>query len=583
MILVEMRCYYDVLGKDFNLFNQLSLGVEKTADLGELRKSYYKASLKWHPDKNPTDEATAKFQEIQEAYRVLSDVQERAWYDRHRDEILRGGQGGVNGEYKEERLDVFQFFSRSCFKNFDDGPKGFYTVFRKVFNDISAEERRACDYSSSSNSDEDDTTKHSNANGTASFPTFGHANSDYESVVRPFYVFWEGFVTRKSYSWVEPYDTRRMTSRIERRAAEAENRKAREAAKKERNEEIRQLVAFVHRRDKRVEAERVRLVAAAQHAHARNKEQAKKVRQKNAADLELAWDSELANGGLATQWADEMEKELARIEAELEGKKRLRVAPDNFTNAGASSTDSLDLKCIGIYPPLMTLTLVQPQAADACSNSGDSRDASDDDSESGLYCVACNKHFASAAAMRNHEASKKHKKQADLLRLVLLEEERELATLAESDLQRGKFIPTRPIVLVSMHELFSDDEEKIKESQPQSETKLTKRAKKAERRRQRATEKLKEVDESQSVVTNQYQGNACDDAAVSATGVENVHPKKAKNPMPNTNAQTQDRNFVCLVCKNDFPSKNKLFGHIKETGHAVLKTNTSKTRKGKRN
>uniref|UniRef100_A0A5K3FIT7 J domain-containing protein n=2 Tax=Mesocestoides corti TaxID=53468 RepID=A0A5K3FIT7_MESCO len=540
MILVEMRCYYDVLG------------VEKTADLGELRKSYYKASLKWHPDKNPTDEATAKFQEIQEAYRVLSDVQERAWYDRHRDEILRGGQGGVNGEYKEERLDVFQFFSRSCFKNFDDGPKGFYTVFRKVFNDISAEERRACDYSSSSNSDEDDTTKHSNANGTASFPTFGHANSDYESVVRPFYVFWEGFVTRKSYSWVEPYDTRRMTSRIERRAAEAENRKAREAAKKERNEEIRQLVAFVHRRDKRVEAERVRLVAAAQHAHARNKEQAKKVRQKNAADLELAWDSELANGGLATQWADEMEKELARIEAELEGKKRLRVAPDNFTNAGASSTDSLDLK-----------------AADACSNSGDSRDASDDDSESGLYCVACNKHFASAAAMRNHEASKKHKKQADLLRLVLLEEERELATLAESDLQRD--------------ELFSDDEEKIKESQPQSETKLTKRAKKAERRRQRATEKLKEVDESQSVVTNQYQGNACDDAAVSATGVENVHPKKAKNPMPNTNAQTQDRNFVCLVCKNDFPSKNKLFGHIKETGHAVLKTNTSKTRKGKRN
>ena len=44
-------------------------GVERTADLTELKKGYYKASLQWHPDKNSSEEATAKFQEIQEAYR----------------------------------------------------------------------------------------------------------------------------------------------------------------------------------------------------------------------------------------------------------------------------------------------------------------------------------------------------------------------------------------------------------------------------------------------------------------------------------------------------------------------------------
>jgi DnaJ family protein A protein 5 len=45
------------------------------------------------PDKNPdrVDEATRQFRLIQEAYEVLSDTNERAWYDSHRDAILRGG------------------------------------------------------------------------------------------------------------------------------------------------------------------------------------------------------------------------------------------------------------------------------------------------------------------------------------------------------------------------------------------------------------------------------------------------------------------------------------------------------------
>jgi DnaJ homolog subfamily A member 5 len=39
---------------------------------------------------NP-DEAKAKFQVIQQAFEVLSDPQERAWYDEHREAILKGG------------------------------------------------------------------------------------------------------------------------------------------------------------------------------------------------------------------------------------------------------------------------------------------------------------------------------------------------------------------------------------------------------------------------------------------------------------------------------------------------------------
>ena len=37
------------------------------------------------------EEATAEFRVVQQAYDVLSDPQERAWYDKHREAILMGG------------------------------------------------------------------------------------------------------------------------------------------------------------------------------------------------------------------------------------------------------------------------------------------------------------------------------------------------------------------------------------------------------------------------------------------------------------------------------------------------------------
>jgi len=44
-------------------------------------------------DKNPdrAEESTREFHLIQQAYEVLIDPQERAWYDKHREAILRGG------------------------------------------------------------------------------------------------------------------------------------------------------------------------------------------------------------------------------------------------------------------------------------------------------------------------------------------------------------------------------------------------------------------------------------------------------------------------------------------------------------
>ena len=59
------------------------LEINNNATESEIKKSYRKLALKWHPDKNPNDVelATQKFNEISEAFEVLSDTQKRNQYD----------------------------------------------------------------------------------------------------------------------------------------------------------------------------------------------------------------------------------------------------------------------------------------------------------------------------------------------------------------------------------------------------------------------------------------------------------------------------------------------------------------------
>ncbi|NWI49085.1 DNJB6 protein, partial [Calyptomena viridis] len=60
------------------------LGLQECASHDDIKKSYHKLALKWHPDKNPRDKEKAekKFKEIVEAYEVLSDPQKRLLYDK---------------------------------------------------------------------------------------------------------------------------------------------------------------------------------------------------------------------------------------------------------------------------------------------------------------------------------------------------------------------------------------------------------------------------------------------------------------------------------------------------------------------
>ena len=96
----EIDLEMDEKDHDFNLYTRL--GIEKTATSTDIKKAYRIASLKVHPDKNPNDpEAAKKFQEINEAYVVLSDENKRKLYDR---------TGEIDQENLTDLVNKWRFF-----------------------------------------------------------------------------------------------------------------------------------------------------------------------------------------------------------------------------------------------------------------------------------------------------------------------------------------------------------------------------------------------------------------------------------------------------------------------------------------
>eukprot|EP00461_Guttulinopsis_vulgaris_P000546 UN00546 len=91
------------------------LGVKKTATEKEIKKAYRKLSMQYHPDTNQgSKDAEKKFQEVSQAYEVLSDKEKRRIFDQH-------GEEGLNQHLQQQQQgggghdphDIFsQFFGR---------------------------------------------------------------------------------------------------------------------------------------------------------------------------------------------------------------------------------------------------------------------------------------------------------------------------------------------------------------------------------------------------------------------------------------------------------------------------------------
>ncbi len=109
---MSKRDYYEVLG------------IGKSADESEIKKSYRKMAMKYHPDKNQGDKAAEeKFKEAAEAYDVLSNSQKKSKYDQFGHSAM-GGNGGGNYGGGMNMEDIFSQFGDIFGSGFGGGNRG---------------------------------------------------------------------------------------------------------------------------------------------------------------------------------------------------------------------------------------------------------------------------------------------------------------------------------------------------------------------------------------------------------------------------------------------------------------------------
>ncbi|CUS10405.1 unnamed protein product [Tuber aestivum] len=348
-------CYYELLA------------VSRDATQDDIKKAYKKKALELHPDRNHgnVEEATRLFTGIQAAYEVLSDPQEREWYDSHREQILYGDHdsavsGGpshpVSVTTSEEVLEWFSMFAKISYD--DDSRNNFYTLAGTAFKKLADEEITAAEQAG-----EDEPY----------YPDFGNPRSTHEDWVKQFYAAWGGFKTLKSFSWCDVYRYSDAPDRRVKRIMEKENKKFRDAGIREFDSSVRvrlvatvpfrpeliveqSFVLFVRKRDPRFikntqsEAQRQAALLAA------SREQATRQRRENLAKL-----------------------------------REFKAADWTRTSHGADEdSDGLEEETVEKYE-----------------------------------CIVCKKTFWSERQMGEHEKSKKHTKNVRALKRQMMKEDKE--------------------------------------------------------------------------------------------------------------------------------------------------------------
>lgn len=553
-VLEMPRCCYEVLG------------VERDAGDEEIKKSYRKLALKWHPDKNKdnNDESTRIFTEIQQAYEVLSDPQERAWYDKHREQIIRGGD-----DYVDDSVNLMKYFSASVYCGYGDDEQGFYAVYSNVFRIIAKEDAKFA-------TDED-----------LEIPEFGTSSSDYEEVVQPFYAFWQSYSTLKSYVWLEKYNIKEAPNRRVQRLMEKDNKKIRDAAKKERNEEVRALVKFVRKRDKRVKAY-----------------------------LELLKEKDEERKRLTEQ---------KRVEA-------LREREKMFEEYKEESWATLS----GLEEDLAQMNTHLDSEFGKDNDVTDSQ--SDDEDLEQFYCVACDKAFKTEKALVNHEKSRKHKDNVAAIKREMAENEQvdgHASGHVENDLDElnddgpeAEYLNKRQYsvdesgtdfggigelnlmdsVELSTMRIKGNNRYKMKvlherkralsgigegELEGREEVDEDSESKENEDNDEESTVKVESEkhinngDEKQTLL-HENRVTTTDVDSQKEHDKENMELQESGSDIQSTGAVNENKNwternkksstaskepvtstFKCNVCQASFPTRNKMFQHIKELGHAL--------------
>lgn len=477
---------------------------------------------------------------MQSAYEILSDPQERAWYDTHRHDILRAGvESGERYEHNirvttaEEVLQMFSKFNRRV--EFSDDSTGFYGALREFFDRLAREEEAACAWSGV---------------GLAKYPSFGHKNEDYEDGVRAFYATWNSFATKKAFSWKDVYNYTEAPDRQIRRLMEKENKRLREEGAREFNDAVRSLVAFVRKRDprfvsnKQSEEERQKVLhdaAVAQAARSRAANQAKLD-----AEAVPAW--MMTGVSDANETADEEWAETSPVKVDID----CVVCNKTFKSEKQYETHEKSKKHI------QAVKQVQRQMRREDRDIGlDLQDKGHDPSNmSGTGSEASNGWHEAGATQPRSESISSSREQSEAWSVDM-----------DKDLDKSQddlhLIPNGSDIGSVSDEDYAPRRE--------VEQRLS-------RQEQVNIERSSSVQEPEADRT---------DDSVRSDGETTKQPKlgKAKEKRAKKAAQKPaqvgSESSSCAVCFEDFPSRTQLFRHLKESAHGRPMAKATKGGKGK--
>ena len=468
----------------------------------------------------------------------MSDPQERSWYDSHRTEILESNIATHDGRYERNmRVTTAEDITRmyASFNgqfDFSDTKKGFFPTLQTFFQDLATEELVACEWESLVPN---------------SYPDFGSGEDNFEEV-KVFYSVWSQFSSRKQFSWKDKYRYSDAPDRRTRRAMEKENKRLREEGVREFNSAVRALVAFVRKRDPRY--------LSNSHSY--------KDRQKNLREM------------AATQAARSRAANMAKISTQS--------IPD------WSKSQSIEEE--------------------------DPSTESEKEEQEQFECVVCRKMFKSEGQYDAHEKSRKHLKAVQQVLRKMHEDDANLGPDTTRD--NGTRVDADQAEL-NDHDISADTENKVSMSYGEDLQHLLSRAEsrspasEAESHHplaQGCTDSTRQepltydpsntIDEfndytqreyPEGVITSQSstsRSDALDNVteAFANSQVSSTQPrfgkakaKRAKKAAAAQQLETSNlsQQHVCAACQVGFPSRSRLFDHIKKNpDHAMLSDKSAK-------